>query len=779
MAFKCKSSAHSGKFFRSFGIAAFAAALIGATAFADPVDWSAYERSFNITFPGYTGSETLENFPVLIRLSAERNDFRYNKCKIANGGDLRFSDAEGNLLPSEIDTWDESGESLVWVRVPSLTATTMIKAYYGCSSPAEMNPKDVWSGGYVGVWHMDEDSRSQTDSTVNNKTLSGHATYSANMVFGAEGSVGKAVELSTTEDTHGGGFEASDSGSLYTGTKTLTVEIWARHRKIANDKYIFRLKNAQSKNSFAARFSWPVYGGDYTKTQINYSSILTNLTAGTGNEYGDVKYQIPTNEIVNAWRHYAFVIDNETLHRLEAFQNGVSIKTQSIADEEQTIWAGKGTLLIGNTSSSQEQAFPGTLDEVRISRIARSSEWIKATYDTITDKDFAVYEAPNDWESYTHTFKVTFPGAPATALTDFPVLVKVSANDIAGFSYTDCRKPNGGDLRFSDESGQLLAHEIDTWDENGVSTVWVKVPTLSSTTTIIAHYGWKFAPHVNPKEVWSNGYVGVWHLGESARPLCDSSSTGIDFTSSYDASRPNYLDECNGYGEGGGAVGNALRVGVPSSNSGKNGRGGLLAYDPEAKIGGFSAMTAEIWAKPNDWDSWGTASDRYLFSKRLQNNPKTPVFYTYYAKTTVRPYMYFGIDANKDGTTTGFGSYGSSSSNSMTNQIAEQWYYHVIRFDRTASNSMVAFLNGSNHYGRSGQIDYDIISYADPLCLGNNPNANQTNVFLGCLDEFRISNVARSSAWIKATYDTIKNNATFTTYGSARENIKGFLLLIR
>jgi hypothetical protein len=80
--------------------------------------------------------------------------------------------------------------------------------------------------------------------------------------------------------------------------------------------------------------------------------------------------------------------------------------------------------------------------------------------------------------------------------------VKLSEAGIEGFSYDDFTKENGGDLRFADENGNMLAHEIDTWDEDGVSTVWVKVPTLNSSTTITAYYGWVFAPTVNPKDVF-------------------------------------------------------------------------------------------------------------------------------------------------------------------------------------------------------------------------------------------------------------------------------------
>ena len=81
---------------RSIGSLALAA-LVGAAITAHAADWSGYERHFNVSFPGYTGGTALTNFPVLVRLSSSLNDFNYAKCKAANGGDLRFSDDDGNL----------------------------------------------------------------------------------------------------------------------------------------------------------------------------------------------------------------------------------------------------------------------------------------------------------------------------------------------------------------------------------------------------------------------------------------------------------------------------------------------------------------------------------------------------------------------------------------------------------------------------------------------------------------------------------------------------------
>ena len=112
-------------------------------------------QSFDITFSGYSGSETLADFPVLVRLSPTLNGFDYSCCR-ADGSDIRFFDASGNILSREIDTWNPGGESLVWVKVPSLSASTKITCLYGFAGAAPGSASEVWSNGYAAVWHLGE-----------------------------------------------------------------------------------------------------------------------------------------------------------------------------------------------------------------------------------------------------------------------------------------------------------------------------------------------------------------------------------------------------------------------------------------------------------------------------------------------------------------------------------------------------------------------------------------------------------------------------------------------
>ena len=64
--------------------------------------------------------------------------------------------------------------------------------------------------------------------------------------------------------------------------------------------------------------------------------------------------------------------------------------------------------------------------------------------------------------------------------TNFPVLVRLSESTITGFHYSDFYADGSDlsrvDIGFVDAAGNGLAYEIDTWNTNGVSLVWVNLP---------------------------------------------------------------------------------------------------------------------------------------------------------------------------------------------------------------------------------------------------------------------------------------------------------------
>ncbi len=183
---------------------AFLVASLMFTAMAE-VTPDDYAKKLTITLSDAVGEGELENFPVLVRLSESIQGFKYADFK-EDGADMIFTDEAGNLLSHEIDTWDASGTSLVWVKVPSAQAGVKIVCYFGGPSAAEtVNPTDVWSN-YTGVWHMGETKRGTYNETE--YTMFPNATGIADTEgllepkaakANAVGTVGLCVDLGCTD----------------------------------------------------------------------------------------------------------------------------------------------------------------------------------------------------------------------------------------------------------------------------------------------------------------------------------------------------------------------------------------------------------------------------------------------------------------------------------------------------------------------------------------------------------------------------------------------------
>ncbi len=145
-----------------------------------------------------------------------------------------------------------------------------------------------------------------------------------------------------------------------------------------------------------------------------------------------------------------------------------------------------------------------------------------------------VWYAPLEPGDFAHRMTFTLAGytRPAT-LTDFPVLIKLDRG-LRQFRYEDMASPQGWDLRFTDAGGtRLLAHEIDSWNTNGVSAVWVRVLELTNRCEIVAHWGNPSLaaappPSATDGAVWSAGHALVWHLEEGgAAQRRDATANGL------------------------------------------------------------------------------------------------------------------------------------------------------------------------------------------------------------------------------------------------------------
>ncbi len=115
----------------------------------------------------------------------------------------------------------------------------------------------------------------------------------------------------------------------------------------------------------------------------------------------------------------------------------------------------------------------------------------------------------------------------ATAWTDFPVLVRLPAGVSA-----QLQSATGTDLFFTDENGDSIPFEVETFDPAGTTLVWVKVPSLSSATELTVYFGGAANAENDPTAVWSR-YVGVWHYASAdagTTTVAESTGHGLDGT---------------------------------------------------------------------------------------------------------------------------------------------------------------------------------------------------------------------------------------------------------
>ena len=733
----------------------FALALVApCVLLADPVDWTAYKRSFEVSFTGYVGSSTLQDFPALVRVSPQLNGFDYSKCKVPGGGDLRFSDEEGNLLDSEVDTWVENGESLVWVKVPSLNTTTRIVAHYSCASPAEVTPANVWSADYVGVWHLNESGVPMAESSGVSTPFS--TAGGSGLVYGATGAIGGAVDFS------GGNTYArlsADDDDDLDGFTDFTFEVWTKQETAPSSTTAYILAKRSKNEEDVAYILYNNKSSDAAKHGRNIFGISVNGTS--------LSYPVGSGHNMQPqwgeWCHQAFV-RNAAGNKGLGYLNGIVINGMGTGSDP--VFASTSKLHLGNAQGNGVP-FNGLIDELRISRVARSADWLQASHDTVSKADFAAYSAEkNDWNAYSHKFTVAFTNAfsDATTLQNFPVLVRIAEYDestgtgIQGFDYDDCIVENGGDLRFADENGILLQSEVDTWNPNGESLVWVKVPSLSSETVLTAYYGCILPGEVTPSEVWSEGYVGVWHLGESALPLVESSGVSTPFNGSY-----NHTETLGVAGKVGGAV---------DFTTGNTNVRLAAADDPD--LDGFTDMTIEVWTKQDgpSTTATGGARNAFLLAKRTKSSEDAA--YILYSNSAPSNDATHGRNILWLSSTGTSWLYPIGSGHNMIPTWGEWCHQAFVR--NTTSNKTYGYVDGTVFNGNTTGTD-PLFNSTSPLYLGNSQGGGG-NPFNGLVDELRISRVARTAAWLKASRETVAMS-NFASCGSAKTNARCLLILFR
>ena len=177
----------------------------------------AYESLLSVD--GYTGTETLDGFVLLVRIAEDEPKGFHYRDTAANGADIRFSDGNNTknrqTYPCEIDSWDDFGTSYVWVRLPTMEASQKLTMHWGRVEGEKLpsnDPTKVWQG-YAGVWHFDELTGAVADATGFGRT----AEPDSPDMTATEGWFGRGWVNGFADSPEGNRFNVTEGASLDLG----------------------------------------------------------------------------------------------------------------------------------------------------------------------------------------------------------------------------------------------------------------------------------------------------------------------------------------------------------------------------------------------------------------------------------------------------------------------------------------------------------------------------------------------------------------------------------
>ena len=366
-------------------------------------DWGSRLR---LTFNNIGQTENLTDFPVLVTLSSGiGGNIDYGKTQ-NNGQDIRFIDGNtGAQLEYEIETWNESGDSLVWVKVPQIDGTSItdfIWLYYNNSGAADaQNAAGVWDANYKGVYHLEED--------VNDEDTTGiHDDSTANGNDGTQsGNVEGIGQIANGQD-----FDGADDyitiGNVIGGANAVTLSAWVKHDTMLaiRERYVEIGNEAVIRHDGVAgvgQLHFYIRTGGVSRA-LRVDGALTN----------------------GVWYHVAGTWDGTTQ---KIFLDGLEMDSQ--------VPGGSLNPPVNGHINDEDptETMDGIIDEVRISDTARSPDWIAAQYLSMTDT-FITYNAEELSSAYCPSANA---GGPYTINEGDSIILNASASS----------DPNGDPLTFS------------------------------------------------------------------------------------------------------------------------------------------------------------------------------------------------------------------------------------------------------------------------------------------------------------------------------------------
>jgi len=342
-------------------------------------DWK-YRRE--ITIDHNDVDATLTQFPILVYLSSSSGIGDDDVTSIfdeigANRKKIAITQSDGTTqLYVEIDKWDNGNEKAwLWISKSgweiSDSVDTKIYIYYdnakadnvafvGDTNSAQAEA--VWDSGFKFVSHMrdDPDTSHIRDSTDNNNDGTKKAANEPQVI--TDGKIDDAQDFAGDDD-----YITLPFGL----TPPYTIEFWAKPDNVTGSAAILAFERTD-----------PTYSGVAMGFYNGSDEILIGNHSFSKGLDGVDTYL--TNGV---WAHWVDVVN--AADDIDFYLDG----TEKILDNT-THWtqdqSNKRYIGCRETGGGRSQFFNGKVDEVRISNEARSSAWVKSTYETGRD-DFVTY----------------------------------------------------------------------------------------------------------------------------------------------------------------------------------------------------------------------------------------------------------------------------------------------------------------------------------------------------------------------------------------------------
>ena len=353
-----------------------------------------FARGVAFSVDGYDASRSpLTNFPVLVRISETGiSDFDYEDVysHTDNGKTiphLAFTDAEGNALAFDVDTWNNSSTSLVWATLPVMTNGAEFAMFWRATEAAA----NAAAGGnaftnYVGVWHLGESGNGQQaikDATTNNLM----ASSSTRSLAKSDGVVGGARQITNRRSKGDPALVVNKDDAVIAKLNTLgtnfTFSAWMRpYGSIGNTDSATELSTTAGigydvlfsrKNSVSTK-AW----GVQLMNNPNSMRVFTSQNANPSDTGDKLDFK------QNQWGRFDIVYDSTLTAKktnVSIYWNGERVYGPSQYD---LVAQGSETLDIGGFTGG-ERPFYGAMDEVRVGPFLPSPDWIKADYDQATN----------------------------------------------------------------------------------------------------------------------------------------------------------------------------------------------------------------------------------------------------------------------------------------------------------------------------------------------------------------------------------------------------------